>query len=514
MSQPAIFGRFVLLGPAGSVGPADGVRAYRALDLDRDEDAPVVGLRRWPNLTAGGPSTGPALTERAIFDAFQGAPVSDVVATPLDRGVLEEFAWSTWTWVPGLPLSEVARLLRGDATPLPEDVGIAIVDGLEALLSRISTVGVPGIVDELSPSRLLLDDDGTLRLLPPTWHASTTQAHSRRAIEAIGDAIAGGRPIRAEAGLNTSTTPWSAGEIASALETRLGSAWVQRQETHQRDLALARRLRARRKPQAPRAERVTANLRLRATPTTAVPPQLDAPPPPGMTLVSGGRFLFHGDEETPRLVEVAPFFMDIRPVSVGQFFRFCLRTRYPIPVSWPDAWRELTSDTVLSPALRAVPVVGISLRDATAFASWHGRRLPSEMEWEFAGRGPDGRQWPWGHQYEEGKLPDEWRKDWTSRGQPPIEASELANVSPFGVRLMCRAWEWTSSPALDLADDAWIVRGGAWRDHAEPPTLANRSFEGDAAGDVTFRCAADASPDVPSDPGVYVDDEPLTPSGE
>jgi len=50
------------------------------------------------------------------------------------------------------------------------------------------------------------------------------------------------------------------------------------------------------------------------------------------------------------------------------------------------------------------PVVGIDWYDAHAFANWAGGSLSSEVQWEKAARGVDGRRYPWGSEWDPGRV--------------------------------------------------------------------------------------------------------------
>jgi len=113
-------------------------------------------------------------------------------------------------------------------------------------------------------------------------------------------------------------------------------------------------------------------------------------------------------------VEVRPFFMDRTPVTVAQYRAFAEATGRDMP--WP--WQAATSGEVnlrghprsLFPeqahpsfARDDSPIAGVSHADAVAYAAWAGKRLPTEIEWEWAARG--GREdplFPWGDHLPDG----------------------------------------------------------------------------------------------------------------
>jgi sulfatase modifying factor 1 len=140
-----------------------------------------------------------------------------------------------------------------------------------------------------------------------------------------------------------------------------------------------------------------------------------AAPPPGVTVpegmvyVPGGRARIGSarglPEERPEFdVDVAPFFMDEHPVTVAQFRAFVEATDYVSQAETFGDGAVLDAETYAwelraganwrfpqGPSGPAAaddhPVTQVSWNDAVAYATWAGRRLPAEFEWEHAARG-------------------------------------------------------------------------------------------------------------------------------
>lgn len=219
------------------------------------------------------------------------------------------------------------------------------------------------------------------------------------------------------------------------------------------------------------AEQDIAQSPASAPPTTASAPQ----PPAGMVYVPGGEFMMGRDdddeyERPAHKVTVKPFFIDIYEVTNEEYMKFVRETDWLPPTTW--------ANENYSPGAGRKPVTGVTWDDASAYAKWAGKRLPTEEEWEFAARGTEGRRYAWGN---------EWRKGLANaNGESTgiVEVGTFAGASAFGVYDMIgNAWEWTASrlsayPRGRLPEsppaDAKVIRGGNFKSSIKEATTTYR----------------------------------------
>ncbi len=229
-------------------------------------------------------------------------------------------------------------------------------------------------------------------------------------------------------------------------------------------------------------------------------------PPPEMVLVPGGTFVMGSDrapdEQPARLVYLDAFYIDRFPVTNAEYAKFIRDTGYPPPANWEQY------GNVLPPGRGDHPVSHVCWFDARDYAAWAGKRLPTEAEWEKAARGPDGRQYPWGDQFNSLCCNTDESEFWDTTA---VDAFVPQGQSPYGVADMSgNVWEWVAdwydreyyrvaperNPPGPVTGTTKVVRGGAWEFSANESRCSTRNHEypGPRHGLIGFRCAADPEP--------------------
>ena len=256
--------------------------------------------------------------------------------------------------------------------------------------------------------------------------------------------------------------------------------------------------------------------------TMAVPPIAAAAVPAGFIYVPAGRFLVGSDDEGP----LRELFMSAAPMHARTTAGFLIARDETTYGEWLGYLRALPPDErerrrprtpdgpvrtmrldgadpyalVFQPARDAfvaaegaplvlaardrrrevpwerAPVGGVSFEDAQAYAAWlaatgrvPGARLCTELEWERAARGADGRRYPHGARL----APDDANVDITYGRRsdaygPDAVGSHPASTSPFGVRdLAGNVKEWV----IGVDGRPWARGGGYY--HGQVTALAS-----------------------------------------
>lgn len=198
----------------------------------------------------------------------------------------------------------------------------------------------------------------------------------------------------------------------------------------------------------------------------------------GMIIIPGGEFIMGSnladekrginvgvDEIPQRKFFLKSYYIDKYEVTSQQYKKFVDATGNKPPFDWENG-RYPSGETTF-------PVAHIDWSDADAYCRWRGKRLPTEVEWEKAARGTDGRIYPWGDSFDKNKAnTKEWDRERISVGSFPEGAS------PYGVMDMAgNVWEWTSDwykpypgselERTDFGEKYKVLRGGAWNSYGD-----------------------------------------------
>ncbi len=210
-----------------------------------------------------------------------------------------------------------------------------------------------------------------------------------------------------------------------------------------------------------------------------------------MVLVPAGSFTIganpiYDDERNGSVITFdRPFWIDLTEVTQFDFERF---------------GGEATSPSYFTGDQR--PVEQITWFEARAFCALREARLPTELEWEYAARGPSEWEYPWGNSWNASNAV--WNRSrvqgTANVGSIPSGASWVGALDMIG-----NVWEWVSSSYLPYdstqdreagtGDGMVVLRGGSWKSYDVTTTLrgAVRGYnyainEDDYFG---FRCVRD-----------------------
>lgn len=202
-----------------------------------------------------------------------------------------------------------------------------------------------------------------------------------------------------------------------------------------------------------------------------------------------------GPEDPAHEIYVDAFYIDIYEATNADYEEYVKATGATKPEFWDD---KNFNDP-------RQPVVGVSWKEASSFCAWKNKRLPTEAEWEKAGRGKRAVKYPWGDDPPAGgKL--NYNEE---TGKPLPVGSFEAGKSDYGLYDMSgNVSEWVfdwHSPIFYLfspqknpkganTGQYKVTRGGNWRNPKNDVTLTYRGASAPyiRTQAIGFRCAAEA----------------------
>ena len=204
------------------------------------------------------------------------------------------------------------------------------------------------------------------------------------------------------------------------------------------------------------------------------------------------------NEQPQREVDLPAFYIDKYEVTNAQFLDFI---RALGKYSEQDIATIVERLEMTAPDL---PVRNITWHKADEYCRFVGKRLPTEAEWEKAARGTDGREYPWGN---------EWNAEFVNKGQGESDVMPVGSIekgqSPYGAYEMAgNVMEWTADwfeaypgaqyKSPNYGQQRKVARGGSWGGvgHYVIPHYFRTAYRfnfdpNQAFNDVGFRCAKD-----------------------
>jgi formylglycine-generating enzyme required for sulfatase activity/serine/threonine protein kinase len=428
--------------------------------------------------------------------------------------------------------------------PTPRTFGVVVGDAVESVflkalavkpLDRFQTAGdfwnALRQALKMEPMRLATDraQPRPLSSRPPTGHAPTAVATG--AILGVGAA-----PVSVVTAASKTTTgrPSGSGKLGLFVGLGLGAVAAIGGTVY----AIGSKKDAASAPSPPPS--ATAAPSASAGPSAAAAAALvpaKAPCPSDMIAIPGGSFFMGNDDALPlerpaHQVELAPFCIDRFELSVEKY-KACSDAGRCKRAGTTNDWPGIADHdhkvfdplcNVRDPEGKAKhPINCVDWEMSDKYCREQGKRLPTEAEWEFAARGPDGRKYPWGDDDPSAGFMNACGKEcvaWGSKNGVDEKAmydsddgfpttapvgSFPKGASRYGVEdVVGNVWEWVAdyygpytkdeqkAPTGPAEGDERVIRGGSWNASYASwvrPTFRYKDTPAKRSYGIGFRCA-------------------------
>jgi gamma-glutamyl hercynylcysteine S-oxide synthase len=183
----------------------------------------------------------------------------------------------------------------------------------------------------------------------------------------------------------------------------------------------------------------------------------------GMVLIPGATFSYEvttGEDFIPypdvsgKEISVDSFLIDKYPVTNAEYHEFLESSGY-VPSDTTRYLRNWVKGTFRQ-GQDKYPVVYLSLEDMKAYASWAGKRLPTQAEWQLAAQGTDKRLWPWGNEFHGTYCNNAF-------GRPtPVDAFSKGQSQFGAMDFVGNIWQMTNDLYFNGNNYFAVIRGGSY----------------------------------------------------
>ena len=223
---------------------------------------------------------------------------------------------------------------------------------------------------------------------------------------------------------------------------------------------------------------------------TAAVPEVREKDHAQMAAIPGGTFTMGAaagaiDERPAHEVTLSPYRIDIHEVTNEQY-EFCVADG---ACTAPHERRSLRHESYFgNPLYNNYPVIAVDRAQAQAYCEWVGGRLPTEAEWEYAAKGPEGNNYPWGPSFIAANLNYSGNGDYETLAvnATPGDVSSFGvfnlggNVSEWVLDRYQENWYSLTTQPIDptgpAAGNYYVIRGGSAQTGENNARTADRFF--------------------------------------